>query len=92
MIQHACSLAQRHIWFERKVADDRRMVAKRCVSACLHVCVSACLCVCVSVCLCVCVCTCANRRCYSLCVSLRCYILPLCVCVCIASKELMASA
>lgn len=29
MIQHACSLAQRHIWFERKVADDRRMVAKR---------------------------------------------------------------
>ena len=29
MIQKACSLAQRHIWFERKVAEDRKMVAKR---------------------------------------------------------------
>lgn len=29
IIQHACSLAQRHIWFERKVAKDRKMVAER---------------------------------------------------------------
>ena len=29
MIQYACSLAQRHIWFERKIAEDRKMVAKR---------------------------------------------------------------
>lgn len=29
IIQSACSLAQRHIWFERKVAADRKMVAKR---------------------------------------------------------------
>ena len=29
IIQNACSLAQRHIWFERKVAKDRKMVAER---------------------------------------------------------------
>ena len=29
IIQNACSLAQRHIWFERKIAEDRQMVAKR---------------------------------------------------------------
>ena len=29
MIQYACSLAQRHIWFERKIAEDRKMVAER---------------------------------------------------------------
>ena len=29
IIQHACSLAQRHIWFERKVAKDRKMVTER---------------------------------------------------------------
>ena len=28
-IQKACSLAQRHIWFERKVVKDRKMVADR---------------------------------------------------------------
>ena len=32
IIQKACSLAQEHIWFERKVASDRRMVAKRFVN------------------------------------------------------------
>ena len=32
IIQGACSLAQRHIWFERKVAADRKMVAKRSVT------------------------------------------------------------
>lgn len=32
IIQKACSLAQEHIWFERKVASDRRMVAKRLVT------------------------------------------------------------
>ncbi len=31
MIQRACSMAQRHIWFERKVAGDRQMVAARLV-------------------------------------------------------------
>lgn len=36
IIQSACSLAQRHIWFERKVAADRRMVAERFVMATLH--------------------------------------------------------
>ena len=35
VIQSACSLAQRHIWFERKVAADRRMVAKRSVCLCV---------------------------------------------------------
>jgi hypothetical protein len=29
MIQKACSLAQHHMWFERKVAEDRKMVAER---------------------------------------------------------------
>lgn len=29
LIQKACSLAQTHIWFERKVAEDRQMVSKR---------------------------------------------------------------
>lgn len=29
IIQHACNLAQRHIWFERKVAKDRKMVTER---------------------------------------------------------------
>ena len=29
IIQVACSLAQEHIWFERKIASDRRMVASR---------------------------------------------------------------
>lgn len=33
MIQKACSLAQRHIWFERKVTEDRKMVANRFVIA-----------------------------------------------------------
>ena len=31
MIQKACSLAQHHMWFERKVAEDRKMVAERLV-------------------------------------------------------------
>ncbi len=30
LIQSACSLAQSHIWFERKMAEDRLMVSKRC--------------------------------------------------------------
>ena len=34
MIQKACSLAQRHMWFERKVAEDRKMVAERSVLLC----------------------------------------------------------
>ncbi|XP_019864353.1 PREDICTED: glycerol-3-phosphate acyltransferase 3-like [Amphimedon queenslandica] len=29
VVQVACSLAQEHIWFERKIASDRRMVASR---------------------------------------------------------------
>ena len=29
IIQHACNLAQSHIWFERKVAKDRKMVTER---------------------------------------------------------------
>lgn len=30
IIQKVCSMAQAHIWFERKVAEDRLMVSKRC--------------------------------------------------------------
>ena len=29
LIQKACSLAQKHIWFERQAAKDRQMVTKR---------------------------------------------------------------
>ena len=29
IIQHVCSLAQQHIWFERKIASDRRRVTNR---------------------------------------------------------------
>lgn len=29
IIQRACSLSHEHIWFERKIADDRQRVAKR---------------------------------------------------------------
>ena len=29
LIQRACSMAQSHIWFERKVAKDRLMVSQR---------------------------------------------------------------
>lgn len=29
IIQHFCSLAQQHIWFERKIASDRRRVTNR---------------------------------------------------------------
>ena len=29
IIQHFCSLSQQHIWFERKIASDRRRVTNR---------------------------------------------------------------
>ena len=29
IIQRACSLSHEHIWFERKIAEDRQRVAKR---------------------------------------------------------------
>lgn len=35
LIQIACSFAQEHIWFERKIASDRRMVAERYVGRAL---------------------------------------------------------
>lgn len=44
MIQSACSLAQQHIWFERKVAEDRKMVANRLVyNIILYVCIYTCI-------------------------------------------------